>query len=37
LKFRINEKIKRCSLGRHCEIIGAFNSSWRTIVLHNNL
>jgi hypothetical protein len=27
LKFRINEKTERCSLGRHCEIVGTFNSN----------
>jgi hypothetical protein len=31
------KKTKRCSLGKHYEIVGAHNNSWKTITLCNNL
>jgi hypothetical protein len=31
------KETKRCSLGKHYEIVGAHNNSWKTITLLNNL
>jgi hypothetical protein len=33
----LTKETKRCALGRHCEIFGAHNNSWKIIAFHNNL